>query len=116
MATFPANQTAVQQSWVVYLDPAVSILAPVCDAVSGAPLPGSTVIASQEKIWPLFTCAGVSVLYTLDVTGQVTIIRPAVGIGPVVTITGSRSGGAATASLIAALAALGMSVSDGTVA
>lgn len=114
MAIFPANQAADQQSWVVYLDPAATQLAPVFDAITGAPLPASTIVASQEHLWPLFSCPGVGTLYAYDATGRIVTIQSIVGAGAAITITGSRSTGAAVTSLIAALASLGVSVVDGT--
>ena len=116
MATFPANQAADQQSWVVYLDPAATQLAPVFDAVSGVPLAGSVIVASQEHLWPLFTCPGALVLYAYDATGRIVAVQAIVGAGPSITVTGSKSSGAAMTSLLAALVALGVSVTDGTVA
>lgn len=115
MATFPSNANAGgAESLTVCLDPGCTIPAPIVNPVNGAPIPGSILIATPDGLWPQYACAA-PILYALDNTGRIITINPIIG-GPAITVTGSRSTGAAVTSLIAALVAQGLNIVDGTVA
>ena len=117
MPTFPADQTAGDQpSWVVCSDPLATIPAPIALLSNGQPVDGSVLFAGLDGLWPLYTCAGAEVLYAQDSTGRVVTIEAIPGAGSAVTITGSKSSGAAMTSLIAALASLDINIIDGTTA
>jgi hypothetical protein len=117
--TFPANQAADvrAQFAIVYTDQGCTELAPIT-TLAGTPISGSEIVVGDNALWPLFLCPSPYV-YIHDTAGSVLQWFP-VALGtegtaqPAVTITGSRSTGAAMTSLIAALVSGGANIIDGT--
>lgn len=113
MPTFPSNQNANgAESLTVCSDPACTILAPIMTAGSSQLIPGSVIAATPNGLIPFFSSSAYT-LYALDATGRVITLSPVIG-GTPVTVTGSRSSGAAVSNLIAALVAQGLPFTDGT--
>lgn len=112
MPTFPQDRYAGrQQSTVVYLEPACKNVAPITDTF-GRVIPNGQISASNSS-WPLFLSAA-SVLYYRDASNNVVTMLPAVTASVAQIVTGSKATGAAVTSLIAALKALGIPLTDST--
>ena len=109
MNTFPAESGpyGVSGSVPVYTDPACRNQAPIFDG-NGAQLRNNAPILVTGRIAPFQSTA--SVLYIRYGVGNVITLYPAIVNKTPPTVTGSKGGNAALASLVGALAAAGVIV------
>ena len=114
MPTFPDNRTVPVNvlELMIFTDPGCTEPALIIDVVSGDPLPGSQVTVRADGVIPLFTCAAPTVFTTYNgITQQ---LYPNIAAGAPLTVTGSKSSGAAFTSLVAQLVAAGIPIVDAT--
>ena len=98
---------------VIFSDKACRIPAAVNNATTGAPLPGSKLDKDPAGEWPQFTSTAAPV-YVRGGNGTVVTISPQLSFGNPLTVTGSKGGNAALASLITQLIAAGVPIVDST--
>jgi hypothetical protein len=115
VAVFPADRSAgKQQSATIYLDAGLTRRAPITDA-NGNTIASAQIAADDDHLWPIFQSAASVVYYRNANTGKVETMRSAgIAAGTTISITGSRGGNAALASLIAGLIAAGVPITDNT--
>lgn len=112
MPTFPQDrQAGKQSSAVLYLESGCKNLAPITD-VNGKAIPKST-IAASGGLWPFYVSPATA-LYYRDAANVVVTVLPSIGSSTAQIVTGSKTTGAAVTSLIAALNALGIPLTDST--
>lgn len=112
--TFPATRTppAHTSGITVYADSACRQVAAIT-TLTGVPIPGARIDVGTDELLPEFLGpAGATVLYSRTAAGTPFIMHPQTAANPP-TVTGSKGGNAALASLMTALAAAGIVV-DGT--
>jgi hypothetical protein len=97
---------------VVFSDKLCRFPAPVFSA-AGVPLPGSKLDKDASGEWPQFTST-VAPVYVRGGNGTVVSISPQLSFAAPLTVTGSKAGNAALASLITQLIAAGIPIVDST--
>jgi len=97
---------------VLYVDPACTVPATVT-ALNGAPIPDSVVVAGRDGA--SFQSAS-SPLYTPAADGTATVLNPALNFATPSAVTGAKGANAALGSLITALIAVGIPITDQTTA
>ena len=97
---------------VLYVDPACTVPAAVTQ-LNGAPIPDSVVVAGRDGA--SFQSVS-SPLYTPAPDGAVAVLSPALNFAAPSAVTGAKGSNAALASLIAALIAVGVPITDQTTA
>ena len=112
--TFPSNRATRRAGEIIYTDAACTQKATILTP-AGVPIPNSHIVA-VEGLRPFFTCATNTVLYVKTDGGNVETLYPTddPSTATAVAVTGSKGSNAALTSLIAALIAVGVPITDST--
>ena len=112
--TFPSNRATIRVGEIVHTDAACTQKATILTP-DGVPIPNSHLVA-VDGLRPYFTCATNTVLYVRTASGNVETLYPTddPSTAAAVAVTGSKGSNAALTSLIAALIAVGVPITDST--
>lgn len=113
MPTFPHERVAplATTGETIYADPACTQRATIT-TLAGVPIPNSKIDTGRDGLRAQFICA-LPVVYVRN-SGAVTPLYPDIASSTSVAVTGSKGGNAALTSLIAALIAAGVPITDST--